>query len=101
MRNEIIVTLEIENRKSHPVTKRVPRGSLVEIADPRSDEQHAMVVRDYIITIPPKSTSTVHMEALCFAKRRSWPQGTRGYLTPYAFSGIVLNQQDLWGQFGY
>ena len=30
----IIVSIEIENRRPYPVTKRLPRGSLVEVADP-------------------------------------------------------------------
>ena len=99
--NTIIVEMRIHNRKSFPVTKSISRGTIIEVADPNAPEQHAMVVRDYPITIPPNSTVTIYLEAMCFIKRRSWPQGTSANLTPYTFSGLYLNQEDLWRQLGY
>ena len=99
--NTIIVEISIHNRKPFPVTKIISRGAIIEVADPNAPEQHAMVVRDYPITIPPNSTVTVYLEAMCFIKRRSWPQGTPANLTPYTFSGLYLGQDDLWRQLGY
>lgn len=101
MNTAIIVQLDILNRRSFPVTKRVPRGTIIEVSDPNSDAQHAMVVRDYVFTLPPSQQITVYVEAMCFVRRRTWPQGVAGNLTPYTFSGIVLNQQDLWSQMDY
>ncbi len=97
----IVVELDIRNRRPYPVTKKVSRGTIIEIADPTSDAQHAMVVRDYVFTLPPNQEVTVYVEAMCFVRRRSWPEGVAGNLTPYSFSGLVLNQQDLWSQMDY
>jgi hypothetical protein len=47
------------------------------------------------------SVVTVHVEAMCFVRRRRWPRGTRGNLTPYRFAGLVVDQHDLWSQSGY
>jgi hypothetical protein len=97
----IIIDIKVRNRRSYPVTKKIPRGSIVEVSDPNAPYQHAMVVRDYYITIPPNETVTVNLEAMCFIKRRQWPQGTPANLTPYTFSGLYTDQADLWGQLGY
>ncbi len=97
----IIVKMEIRNRKDFPVTKRIPKGRIIEVADRKSPYQHAMVVRDYIVTIPPKEKVSVYLEAMCSIRRRSWPQGTPANLTPYTFSGLYKDQDDLWKQLGY
>lgn len=93
--------MKIRNRRPYPVTKKIPRGQIVEVADPNAPDQHAMVVRDYYITIPPNETVTVYLEAICFIQRRQWPQGTPANLTPYTFSGLYMDQEDLWRQLGY
>ncbi len=99
--NTIIVEIKIKNKNAFPVTKLIPKGAIIEVSDPNAPEQHAMVVRDYPITLPPNAIVTIYLEAMCFTKRRSWPQGTPANLTPYAFSGLYLNQDDLWRQLGY
>jgi len=101
MRTVIIVEMKIRNRRPYPVTKKISRGSIVEVADPNAPDQHAMIVRDYYITIPPNEMITVYLEAMCFIKRRQWPQRTAANLTPYAFSGLYTDQEDLWRQLGY
>lgn len=101
MNTVIIVEIKIRNRTDYPVTKKIQKGALIEVDDPNAPDQHGMVVRDYFITIPPKQTVTVYVEAMCFIRRRQWPQSTRANLTPYNFSGLFLDQEDLWGQLGY
>lgn len=95
----IIVKLSVINKGSAALTKTIPRGTVVEVAQPDSPYQHAMVVRDYAVTIPPKTAITVFLEAECLNKNRRWPHGVPGNLTPFTFSGLVVDQDDLWEQF--
>ena len=101
MDTKIIVEIEVRNKRDWPVSKIIPRGRIIEVADPTSIAQHAMVVRDYVVTIPPNKTVTVYVEAMCFIKRKSWPQGATGNITPYSFQGASIDQNDLWNQLGY
>jgi len=95
----IVVKLTVTNKGSAPVTKTIPKGMVVEVSEPSSPYQHATVSRDYPVTIPPKTTVTLYVEAECLNRNRSWPAATTGNLTPFRFSGLALNQNDLWEQF--
>jgi hypothetical protein len=95
----ILVKITVTNRGIAPVTKTVYRGMVVEVAQPSSPYQHAMVIRDYPVTIPPKATVTLYVEAECLNRNRNWPANVAGNLTPFSFNGLALGQEDLWTQF--
>ena len=101
MNKIILVEISVKNKKKWPVSKIIPKGRIIEVADPASTAQHAMVTRDYVVTIPPQTSVTIYVEAMCFIKRKSWPKGVPGNITPYSFHGLAFNQNDLWGQLGY
>ncbi len=94
----IIVKLRVTNSRPHPVTKTIPKGRIIEVAEPSSGYQVASVARDYPITIPPSTTVTIYVEAECAIKRKAWPSKVRGNLTPYLFAGPARDQEDLWRQ---
>lgn len=99
MVTRIIVKLTLNNKGSAPITKTVPKGMVVEVAQPNSPYQHAVVIRDYPVTVPPNATVTLYVEAECLNRNRQWPAGAPGNLTPFRFSGLSLGQDDLWRQF--
>lgn len=81
------------------MTKTIPKGTVIEVAQPNSRYQHAMVSREYPVTIPPATTVTIYLEAACLNRNRSWPTAVQGNLTPFGFCGLALSQDDLWEQF--
>ena len=95
---KIVVELTVENSSSKTLTRVIPRGTVIEIADPRSRVQNASVTREYPITLPPGKRTTVYLEAMCMEKWKSWPSGQHGRLTPYCFQGPFADQEDLWAQ---
>lgn len=94
----IVVQLDVRNNSDYVVTRTIPRGQIVEVADPAAVYQNATVVREYVVTIPPQATATVFVEARCLNSGRSWPAGTSANLTPFAFRGPFSDQNDLWAQ---
>ena len=94
----IVVQITVENSSERTLTRVIPRGTVIEVADPRSDAQSATVTRDYAITLPPGQETTVYLEAMCLENWKDWPTGQPGRLTPYCFQGPFADQDDLWGQ---
>ncbi len=96
--NTIVVEVSVENSSASTVTRVIPRGTVIEVADPRSPVQSATVTRDYPITLPPGQKTTVYLEAMCLENWKGWPAGQHGRLTPYCFQGPFADQDDLWRQ---
>ena len=94
----IVVKITVRNNGSMPVTKTLQKGMIVEVAQPSSPYQHAMVRRDYPVTIPPNASVTLYIEADSVDRNRRWPSGVAGNLTPFRFSGLTKDQDDLWKQ---
>jgi hypothetical protein len=68
MSSIIITKVLVRNRGNQPVTKTIPRGTVIESADARY--QHSVVTRDYTITVPPGLDVTVYLEARCLDPTR-------------------------------
>lgn len=92
----IIVEVEIENSGPGAITRMMPRGSVIEVEDRRARAQDVTLAREYTVTLPAHGKTTMYFEAYCLERWKSWPQGAKGRMTPFAYQGPYFDQGDLW-----
>ena len=89
------IKVTIRNESGRPITTTIPKGTVVEVANPHERSQSLVVERDVVVTLPP-GTHTIKLPGLCLNKDLSSPSMTPGNLTVFRLTATFTTQSDVW-----
>lgn len=92
-----IQSITITNNRPADIDIEIPRGTMLEVLD--DDVQNVVVAKSEKIHLSPLQTKCITIKAMCAARKRSSPTGSKAKLTPLllkAPSQAYQTQQKLW-----
>lgn len=90
------IEVTIRNETGAPTTTTIPKGTVVEVADPRKRSQALVVERDVRVTLPP-GEHTIKLPGYCMNQDLSVPSSDPGRVTIFRMTAPFHSQNDVWG----
>jgi len=78
------VTTEVENVTPDEIYVEIPKGTMIEAVN--NDVQNIVTTKSVYATIPPRQRKMLSIPAVCAAKNRKTPTGSKARFTPYMMS---------------
>lgn len=88
--------IEIVNRRSWTMRVVIPAGTVLEVESKWHNAQNVVTANEERFEMPAFGTETVNISGRCLNAKRRVPDGVKGRLTMFRYTGSDLSQDAVW-----